>query len=139
MAKSVLPVAAILLGYWAAVHSGHAQPVAADKLNKASDCQVAPIRFIPGQKVSGPMTLKNDGGWCWSDGYASQGSNLYLSAGDVVVRDPPKHGRVTVGDLANHRIRTAYQPENGFAGQDSFTLHYRVIDTDRTYQVTVTR
>ncbi len=110
MAKPALSVGAILLVSWTIVYSGHAQPVAADKLNKASECQVAPVRFIPGQQVSGPMTLKNDGGWCWSVGYASQGSNMYLSAGDVVVKDPPKHGRV-----------------------------YPVIDTDRTYQVTVSR
>jgi hypothetical protein len=84
------------------------------------------------------MTVKNDGGWCWADGHASYASGrLYLSARDLVITDPPKHGHAVVGDVANHGLRIAYRPEPGFFGQDSYTVHYNILDVESTVSVTV--
>ena len=45
---------------------------------------------------------------------------------------------IIVGDLPDAKIRIAYQPELGFAGTDTFTIHYQVRDRDVIYLVTVT-
>jgi hypothetical protein len=108
---------------------------------KSADCSFNPTRqpFIPGQKLTQQMTVKNDGGSCWSDGYAQSGPSLFLTARDISVTEQPKHGQVTIGDVENHRIRVAYKPAAGYAGPDTFTIHYGVINTDKSLQVVVSK
>jgi hypothetical protein len=129
--------AVMLVVSWAATSAGQTESV--DKLTKASECTYQGGHFINGQKLTVQMTVKNDGGWCWSDGYSSPSTGRYLSARDLVVTDPPKHGHAVVGDMPNHYLRIAYQPAPGFSGQDSFTVHYNVTEAEKTIQITVSK
>ena len=104
------------------------------KLTRATACATSAYHVAPGDNAT--MTITNDGGWCWAD--INEGSYWgRFAASYVTVTDPPKHGHVMVGDLANQNVRVAYQPEPGFAGQDSFNVHYRGTNTDLTYSVAV--
>jgi hypothetical protein len=88
------------------------------------------------------MAMKNDGGWCWGDVHhvvGRKGGGRMLAAYDLVVVSPPTHGHVLVGDVANGRVRVAYQPAPGFVGTDSFVTHFRVADTQLTWLVTVSK
>ena len=107
--------------------------------NKASVCTTEAIRFMAGQKITQQMTIKNDGGWCWMDGWAMPSTGMYLSARDLTVTQQPRHGQVTVSDLDNHRIRTAYQPEPDFSGKDSFVIQYAVMNSEKTVQITISK
>jgi hypothetical protein len=88
------------------------------------------------------MILNNDGGWCWDDltvtyQYPANGSHFPMTSHYVNVVDQPEHGHIIIQDLANYRIRIAYQPQAGFAGKDKFTVHYQVRETNVGYFVTV--
>jgi len=114
---------------------------AVDKLTMASKCEIQ-MTVLGGRGGQNDltMTIENDGGWCWRDtNTPGKKSNKVLTAYYVKVTTPPKHGHVIIGDLPNGEIRVAYQPEPGFAGADSFTIHIDVRDTDATYSVTVSK
>lgn len=111
----------------------------ADSLNKARDCQVQTSRFFSANNATWTFAMANDGGWCWSQGYASPSSGRYLAASDLSVAEQPKHGRVTISDAKNHRIRVAYQSAAGFTGHDQFVVHYDIMNSNVTNVVTVAK
>jgi hypothetical protein len=113
---------------------------ATDKLTKASECSVQGSRFHAGGTSSWTMNLKNDGGWCWTNVTYTAGK-LKLSADYVTVSkdNPPKHGHIVIRDLSNFSVRIAYQPDPGFVGADSFTMHFGIVESDVTLAVTVSQ
>ena len=106
------------------------------KLTRAASCAVSAYHVMAGENAT--MTVENDGGWCWADTY-ERGNWSHLSASSVGVTNASEHGHVLVGDIANHEIRVAYQPEAGFAGRDSFTIHYTADNSKRTFSVAVSK
>jgi hypothetical protein len=124
-----------MLIYWAA--TGVGQAAVGDsigKLTRATSCAVSAYHVMAGEDAT--MTVENDGGWCWVDIY-ERGNWRPLSASFVAVTNASKHGHVLVLDIANQEVRLAYQPDAGFAGRDSFTLHYNTDNSERTFSVTV--
>jgi len=106
------------------------------KLTRAAVCSASAYHVAAGDNAT--ITVGNNGGWCWAD-TSERSYWRVFSSSYVTVTNPPKHGHVLVGDLANRNIRVAYQPEPGFAGRDSFNVHYQGNDYDLTYLVTVSR
>jgi hypothetical protein len=107
-----------------------------DRLTRASACATSAYHVTAGDNAT--ISVENDGGWCWTDTYERNYWRI-LSAYYATVTNPPKHGHVLVGDTANHEVRVAYQPNPGFAGTDSFIVHYEVNEHEQTYLVTVSR
>jgi hypothetical protein len=108
-------------------------------LTRAGVCVVHGARNIGGATGSSPMTVKNDGGWCWNNLPHNYNRSTWIAAHDTVVITPPQHGRVVVGDVDNHRVRVAYQPAPGFTGTDTFTTGFNIVDTRVVWEVTVTQ
>ena len=109
-----------------------------DKLTRASQCSIQNFYFYAGGTTSTTMNVKNDGGWCWTNvNYTA--NQLKLSAYYVTVskNNPPKHGHIVIGDRPNFSVRIAYQPDSGFVGADSFTMHFGIVEGDVTFAVTV--
>ena len=105
-----------------------------EKLTGANSCAVSAYHVMTGKDAT--MIVENDGGWCWADTY-ERGSWRRLSASSVAVTNASKHGHVLVRDIANQEVRIAYQADAGFAGRDSFTVHYNTDNSERTFSVTV--
>jgi hypothetical protein len=112
-----------------------------EKLVKTSKCVAGSFKFIGGDHTSTTLDLNNDGNWCWKTVYYKGGTRIYMSAYYVSVTagNPPKHGRVLIGDAPDSKVRVAYQPAPGFVGTDSFTIHFGVADSDVTFAVTVSQ
>ena len=131
-----LPAAMVLLATAGACQS----PSEIDKLTISSKCNTPPKQvgtLLPNYHTA--MTTNNDGGWCWADVTQTRPAQpLYLSSAYVTVSTPPNHGRIKIGAMPDFRIRIAYQPDDGFIGNDSFIVHYGVLNKDLIYKVTVT-
>jgi hypothetical protein len=122
---------------WTATSTGEtAQAESMGKLTRATACATSAYHVTAGEDAT--MAVANDGGWCWADTYERSNWRT-LSAHAVTVTNPSKHGHVLVGDIDNQEVRIAYQPEPGFAGQDSFTIHYDTDNSERTFLITVSR
>jgi hypothetical protein len=119
--------------------TGASLPQTIDKLAKSGECTYRGGSFMNGQKAVAQMSIRNDGGWCWSDGYAMPQTGFYLSASDLKVTTPPKHGEVAIGDMPSHHLRIAYRPAAGFSGEDSYTVHYNITEAEKTITVTVSK
>jgi hypothetical protein len=107
---------------------------AADALTRAGECSVN----------GRSMTLKNDGGWCWnvvaiSAPRMGKKAGITLSSNALTVASQPQHGQVAIADVEDGKVRIAYRPAAGFAGDDKFTLHNQVRAQDVTYLVSVQR
>ena len=82
----------------------------------------------------GTITMTNDGGWC--------GQRLGVEFNDVVfggamhLSKLPQHGQVAI---VQHKDYTdvAYKPDDGFTGQDSFSVLVQINNIDKPYNVTV--
>jgi hypothetical protein len=111
-----------------------AQADSVDKLTRAGACAASAYHVATGENAR--LTVENDGGWCWADTHERSYWRT-LSANNVAVTNPPKHGHVLVGDIDNQEIRIAYRPDPGFTGTDSFMVHYQVNERDLMYSVTV--
>jgi len=120
---------------WAAMSARQTpQGESVGQLTRATACAASAYHVAPGDRAT--ISVTNDGGWCWAD--INEGSYWgRFAASYVTVTDPPKHGHVMVGDLANKNVRVAYQPEPGFTGRDSFNVRYRGNAYDLTYSVSV--
>ena len=126
-----------IFGAWVATRAGlTAQTDQVDKLTGASECVVAAYHVAPDANAT--ISVKNDGGWCWADTDESTYWRTY-SANYVAVLRPPEHGHVLLGDVANHKVRVAYQPNPGFFGTDRFIVHSHANEQDLTYLVAVSR
>ncbi len=137
--RNVLTAMFILMTFvsWAAPIAGPAaQAESTDQPARASACAASAYHVTPGENAT--MTIKNDGGWCWADTYERSYWRI-LSAYDVTVIKPPKNGLVRMRDIGNQEVRVAYRPDTGFAGTDSFVVHYQVNAYDLTYSVTVSK
>jgi hypothetical protein len=123
------------LGSWAATNVGQTVPgVSVGNLTRATACAASAYHLMAGESAT--MTVENDGGWCWTDTYDR--SNWHtLSANSVAVTNASRHGHVLVRDIENQEVRVAYQPEPGFAGQDSFTIHYDTDGSEKIFLITV--
>lgn len=107
-----------------------------DKLTGARECVSSAYHVAPADNAT--ITVKNDGGWCWADTDEKTYWHTF-SAEYVAVLQPPEHGHVLVGDVANQKVRVAYRPNPGFSGRDSFIVHSQVNQRDLTYLVAVSR
>jgi hypothetical protein len=141
MARHWKPLAATLtlmaLVSWTATSTGEttqAEPMG--HLTRAAACATSAYHVMAGENAT--MAVANDGGWCWADTYERTNWRT-LSAHSIAVTNPPNHGHVLVGDVDNQEVRIAYQPEPGFAGQDSFTIHYNTDDSGRMFVITVSK
>jgi hypothetical protein len=108
-------------------------------LTRAGKCDVQGHAMKNGENATFLMVVQNDGGWCWDNVWWSPQKGRYLAARDVTVIDPPKYGHVVIGDRPNYRVRIAYQPESDFTGEDKYTVHYNVAESDVTYSVTISK
>jgi hypothetical protein len=130
------------LVWWGATNAGqtvHSDVMKTDpvaKLTRATTCTASMYHVTAGENAS--MAVTNDGGWCWADTYARSNWRT-LAATSVAVTHPSRHGHVLVGDIENQEVRVAYRPEPGFAGQDSFTIHYDTDDSENTFLITVSK
>jgi len=137
--RSVLATTATLVALisWGATSADPTvQADSVDKLARATACATSAYHMMAGENAT--MTVANDGGWCWTDTYERSYWRT-LAAHYVAVTIPPKHGHVLIRDIANQEVRIAYQPEPGFAGQDSFTVHYDTDDSKKTFLVAVSK
>jgi hypothetical protein len=82
------------------------------------------------------ITMSNDGGWCWMDLSATQGSLQYLPT--YRVSKAPVHGQVVMGAVGM-KARIAFKPEAGFAGSDTYTLMNTLNNSERVVTITITR
>jgi hypothetical protein len=112
------------------------QAESVDTLARASACTTSAYHVMAGANAT--ISVENDGGWCWADIYERSYWQT-LSARHTTLTNPPKHGQVLVSDTGNQAVRIAYRPNPGFAGTDSFIVHYNVNDRDQSYLVTVSR
>jgi hypothetical protein len=136
---SVLAVTATLMALiaWDATSArptSQIEPV--DRLIRATLCAASSYHVMAGTNAT--MSIENDGGWCWVDTYVRSDWRA-LSATSVVVTNPPRHGRVLVGDIDNQEVRIAYRPEPGFGGQDNFSVRYQSNDSDKGFVVVVSK
>jgi hypothetical protein len=135
--RSVLPATVTLMALiaWGATSARPtAQAGSVKQFVQATTCATSAYHVVAGENAT--MTVKNDGGWCWVDTYERSYWHA-LTAHGVAVTNPPKHGHVLVHDIANQEVRSAYQPEPGFAGQDSFIIHYDTDEPKKTFLVAV--
>lgn len=123
------------LGSWAATNVGYTIPRSSvGQLTRATACATSAYHVMAGENAT--MAVGNDGGWCWADTYERRNWHT-LAANSVAVTNASRHGHVLVRDIENQEVRVAYQPEPGFAGPDSFTIHYETDGSDKTFLVTV--
>jgi hypothetical protein len=109
-------------------------------LTRTGKCSVGNFGFIASQSTNTAMELNNDGGWCWTNAYYQSGRTLMTAYYVSVLKDnPPKHGHILIGDVPNGRVRIAYQPDAGFIGTDSFTIHFGVVGANVTFSVTTSQ
>jgi hypothetical protein len=62
------------------------------------------------------INMNNDGGWCWFNLFATQGSFQYVPS--YRVAKAPVHGQLVMGAV-DKKARITYKPEAGFTGEDS--------------------
>jgi hypothetical protein len=80
------------------------------------------------------MKMINDGGWCWTDLSATEGSLQYLPT--YRVDKAPAHGEVVMGAVGM-KARIAFKPEAGFAGTDTYSLMNTLNHSERVVTITV--
>jgi hypothetical protein len=119
-------------------HVGDAQSQSISELQSAKTCSstssLASVGAGNGQVGETKMTVGNDGGWCWFSLTATKGSLIY--APTYRVTRAPSHGELMMGEV-DHRMRIAYKPVPGFAGEDTFDIANPVTNSERTVTVTV--
>lgn len=109
-------------------------------LPRSSVCKHTGVTNFLGASGTSTMTVKSDGGWCWGDIHHILGHGAgWVTSHDLVVVSPPQHGQLLVGDVKAPDIRVAYRPVAGFAGSDSFVTRLKVVETQITWSVTVTK
>jgi hypothetical protein len=82
----------------------------------------------------GTIIMSNDGGWC--------GQRLAVEFNDVVfggtmhLSKLPKHGQVAIVQHDKY-TDVAYKPDEGYTGQDSFSVLVVINNINKPYNVTV--
>lgn len=120
--RGLLPAAALAALAGCAQQQQAAGPAGArvyyvDTQGQAAVCEAPPkVELAAGQQSETAMRMKNDGGWCGIT--VAQGGKPY-DAGLLVGR--PEHGRVHVRKVGD-ATRVDYIPDEGFGGEDRFTV-----------------
>ena len=76
---------------------------------------------------------------CYLSSEDGEKAGIALSSDALSVASQPQHGQVAIADVEDGKVRIAYRPAAGFAGDDKFTLHNQVRAQDVTYLVSVQR
>ena len=118
-------------------NAAFAQSVSVTDLPRAKGCSEK-SNFATAGRTQGTtdMTMTNDGGWCWMDLSATQGSLQYLPT--YQVDKAPAHGQVVMGAVGM-KARIAFKPEAGFVGTDTYTLMNTLNHSEREVTITVAR
>ena len=105
-------------------------------LSKASRCSVSStLAMAGGSTGNSKIEMKNDGGWCWINLFATNGSFQFVPSYHVT--KPPAHGELVMGAL-DKKARIAYRPVAGFVGVDTYTLMNTTTNSERVVTVSVT-
>jgi len=125
----------MVAGAAAMSYGANAQSPNVADLPKASECATN-VPFIPTGGASVPATIRmnNKGGWCWLELSATQSGARYVPSYSVPRQ--PAHGQLMMGQVGQ-KMRVAYKPTAGFAGNDSFSLVNETTGGERTVSVTV--
>jgi hypothetical protein len=84
------------------------------------------------------MTMKNDGGWCWERIYTTMGLGSSQMGVPMTVLQQPSHGVLAIKAFTE-ATRIAYKPEEGYAGDDTFTTVNDLHNIERVWKVVVTK
>lgn len=103
---------------------------AADMIGMARKCVAEAPTINDGQAAQMTMSLTNDGGWCGV--FVSRSGRPYDSA---LMATRPGRGKIVVNRVGD-RTRIAYTPNQGFVGNDTFSV--KLIPGDAEVKVTVT-
>ena len=87
-------------------------------LPRSRICSNGLVRSIGGTQEA-PMTMNNDGGWCWIRWFDTLGVGV-VYAPILHVTTPPANGQIDIV-RGEDRTRIAYKPNPGFVGEDRFT------------------
>ncbi|MGE0226143.1 MAG: hypothetical protein AB7F35_13940 [Acetobacteraceae bacterium] len=137
MFRVVLPLATAALCV-SACDPGPDRVAEMPKLTRASTCQVGSVG-IAGQASSTPqepMTMTNDGGWCWAINSAMLWGRQYGPLLRLAI--PPSYGEVAI-TATETETRIAYRPKPGFVGEDMFQTVDETTNFRASYVVTVLR
>jgi hypothetical protein len=115
----------------------HAQSPAVTDLPRAKTCSVRSTLAVAGGSTgNSQITMSGDGGWCWFNLTATNGSLQFVPTYRVAMA--PAHGELAMGAVGQ-RARIAYRPVPGYTGDDTYTLANTVTNSERKVTVTVTR
>jgi hypothetical protein len=115
----------------------YAQSPSVTELPRARGCSSRSVTAIAGQMIgTTDMKMINDGGWCWLNLTATNGSLLYLPTYRVV--KAPAHGTIVMGPVGM-RDRVAFKPDAGFIGTDTYSVMNTMTNDERDVTVTVSR
>jgi hypothetical protein len=131
----IVPIAAALIAVCGS--AVYAQSPSVTELPRAKGCSEKSDFATAGRSIgTTDITMTNDGGWCWMDLSATQGSLQYLPT--YQVDKAPAHGQIVMGAVGM-KARIAFKPEAGFVGTDTYTLTNTMSHTERVVTVTVNR
>ncbi|HEY7579691.1 MAG TPA: hypothetical protein VH855_19035 [Acetobacteraceae bacterium] len=132
-----LPRLLVALALLSAASAVWAQPQAVTDLPRATTCSAKSSMAVPGGNVgTSEITMSSDGGWCWINLWATQGSMQY--APKYRVAQPPAHGELAMGEV-DKKARIAYRPVPGFVGQDTYTLMNTMSNSERRVTISVVK
>jgi hypothetical protein len=105
-------------------------------LPKSGRCSVSStLAMAGGSTGDSKVEMKNDGGWCWINLFATNGSLQFVPSYHVI--KPPAHGELVMGTV-DKKARIAYRPVAGFVGVDTYTLMNTTTNSERVVTVSVT-
>jgi len=113
-----------------------AQSQSVTDLTKSSRCSVSStLAMAGGSTGNSKIEMKNDGGWCWINLSATNGSFQFVPSYHVT--KSPAHGELVMGAV-DKKARIAYRPVAGFVGVDTYTLMNTTTNSERVVMVSVT-
>lgn len=107
------------------------------ELQRARVCSGRSTLAVAGG-IAGATTIRvsSEGGWCWINLAATQGSFQYIPT--FRVSQAPTHGEILMGPVGN-RARVAYRPVPGFTGDNSYTIIDTMNNAERQVTITAVR
>jgi hypothetical protein len=136
MMRTLFGAAAVLLSMVSA-QTGRTQSQAVTDLPRAKTCRATNTMAIAGGSVgASTVRMSGDGGWCWINLWATQGSLQYIPK--YRIAQAPAHGELVMGEV-DKNARIAYRPAPGFVGVDTYTLMNTMNNSERVVTVTVSK